>query len=193
MDFMLERWINRPAGTHPPLDVLMVHVAGWAEPLFIALVILWFLLGWLRGLPRDRQGAITALVGAGVALLVNQVILRLWARPRPFIAHPASVHVLLSHRIDPGFPSDHASAGFAIVIVLVAFHRRLGALALLLALLMIYARVYVGVHYPTDVLAGALIGSAVGFVLVTRLEGLMVALRRRVDRLITLLRLPLPT
>jgi len=69
MDFMLERWINRPAGTHPPLDVLMVHVAGWAEPLFSALVILWFLLGWLRGLPRDRQGAITALSGAGVALL----------------------------------------------------------------------------------------------------------------------------
>ncbi len=192
MDYQLEQWINGPAGRHVLLDTVMKDAAQWGEIIFIAVVAIWFLIGWIRGLPRDRQGAITALIGAGIGLFINQIILHIWARPRPFITHPGSVHVLLAHSTDPSFPSDHASAAFAIVVVVFAFHRRLGALALLFALVMIYARVYVGAHYPGDVATGAGIGAIVGVVLVTWLENVMVALRRLVDRIITLLRLPLP-
>jgi len=160
MDYRLERWINGPAGHTPALDALMRLAAGWAEPLFNALVVGWFLVGWWRGQARDRQGAITAGLAAVLALLVNQAITHLWTRPRPFVAHPAAVHLLLAHSTDPSFPSDHAAPAFAIAVVLFGVHRRLGLLALCLAVLMSYARVYVGDHYPADVAAGALIGTA---------------------------------
>lgn len=181
MDYRLERWINHPAGSHALLDAVMIHAASWGEALFIALIAVWFLVGWMRGLPRDRQGALTALISAGVALLVNQIILHLWARPRPFVAHPGTVHLLLRHATDPSFPSDHASSAFAIAGVLVLFHRRLGILALLIAACMCYARVYVGDHYPGDVAAGALIGLVLAALLVLWLDNSML-----------LLRLPLP-
>ena len=172
MDFSVEQWINGPAGGVPLWDGLMKLVAGLAEPAFIVLVGAWFLVGWLRRRPRDRHGAIAALLAALAALVVNQVIALFWQRPRPFVIHPGNVHLLLSHSTDASFPSDHAAAAFAITTVLVVFHRRWGALALLGAALVAYARVYVGDHYPGDVAAGAVIGVLVALLLLTWLRPL---------------------
>jgi len=192
MDYRLEQWINGPAGHHDILDAVMRRAATWPEQAFILLIVVWFLVGWVCGLPRDRQGALTAGIAAGLALLVNQVITRLWQRDRPFVAHPASVHTLLSHSPDPSFPSDHASPAFAIAVVLFLVHRRLGILALVVALVLAYARVYCGDHYPADVIVGALIGMVVAWLLTIRLADVMAALRRFVDRIIMGLHLPLP-
>jgi len=71
--------------------------------------------------------------------------------------------------------------------------RRLGTVALLFAVGMSYARVYAGDHYPGDVVAGAVIGLGVAALLTTQLDPVMLALRQLVDRIITLLRLPLPS
>jgi len=192
LDYSLQQWINAPAGSHPLVDSVMRHTASWGEAIFIGIVALWFLLGWRRGLPRERQGALAALLAAGAALLLNMVISHLWTRPRPFVTHPDTVHVLLRHSVDASFPSDHAAAGFAVAGVVFVMHRRLGTLALLLAAGMSYARVYAGDHYPGDVLAGAVVGLGVATVLTSQLDPLLLLLRQFVDRLITWLRLPLP-
>lgn len=191
MDYRLEQWINGPAGEHATVDWVMRQIASKAEPAFVLFIVLWFLIGWLKGLPRDRQGAITAAIGAGLALLINLVIHSLWERPRPFIAHPATVHVLLSHVADASFPSDHASPSFAIAVVLLFVHRRLGWLAVLAAVAVGYARVYCGDHYPGDILGGAIVGTAVACLLSIWLAGFMAELRRLVDRIIVAIRLPL--
>jgi undecaprenyl-diphosphatase len=192
MDYRLEQWINGPAGHHPTLDAVMRHAARWAEPAFVALIVLWFLVGWMRGAPQDRRGALTAGVAAALALLVNQVIIYFWQRPRPFVAHPGAVHVLLAHSSDPSFPSDHAAPGFAIAVVLLLAHRRLGLVAVTGAVVMSYARVYCGDHYPADVLAGALVGTAAAILLSRPLAGAMDGPRRFIDAIIVRLRLPLP-
>jgi undecaprenyl-diphosphatase len=192
VDFRLEQWINHPAGNHAVFDPLMKHAAGWGEIIFILVVAVWFLVGWIRGLPLDRQGAITALLATGVALLANVIVAEIWTRPRPFITHPGDVTQLLPHAADASFPSDHAAAGFAIVAVLIAYRPKFGIVAALFALLMAYARVYVGIHYPGDVLAGALIGLIVGFAMVRWLSPLMLRLRELADWIIVTLRLPLP-
>lgn len=193
MDYRLEQLINGPAGTHPLWDTLMRVVANGAEGLFLGVIALWFVYGWITGRPADRRGALTAFVAALGALAVVQVIDRLWARPRPFIAHPDTVHLLVAHGADPSFPSDHVVAACAIAVVLVSFHRRWGVVALVSAAVLAYARVYIGVHYPGDVLGGFLVGTLVALVLLRLATPLMTWLTAIVDRTIRLVRLPLPS
>lgn len=165
MDYRLEQLLNGPAGHHPAWDTLMRDAAAWSVPVFAWIVISWFALGWLLDRPADRRGAVTALLAAGAALLVNQAVLLVWQRPRPFVAHPDTVHTLVAHARDGSFPSDHAAASAAIATVLLLFHRRLGLALLALAALVWVARVYVGAHYPGDVAAGAAVGAAMGVLL----------------------------
>ncbi|MGI8562183.1 MAG: phosphatase PAP2 family protein [Candidatus Dormibacter sp.] len=165
MDYQLEQLINGPAGHLPLFDTAMVALAAWSEPVFIMVVAGWFLIGLLSGRRAERDAALVALLAAAVALIANQILGHVWDRPRPFAAHPAQVHLLLPHAADSSFPSDHAAAAFAIAMVLTAAHRRLGVLLLLVAALVAFARVYVGDHYPTDVLVGTAVGVAAGMAL----------------------------
>lgn len=189
MDDRLERWINGPAGSQPALDAVMKGLAAGAEVAFLLLVAGWFLWGWYRREARDREGAIAALLAAAGALGVNQVIAAIWARPRPFITHPAAVHVLLGHSNDPSFPSDHAAAAFAIAGVVMLVHRRAGIAALVVAACVAYARVYVGDHYPGDVAAGAAVGLAMALLVTTWLRRVPAMGRQMADRALVLLRI----
>ena len=189
VDYAIEQWINGPAGSSPVWDTVMTWVANLAEPVFVAVVVLWFLVGWLRRQPGERRGAIAALLAAGGALLVNFVIGHLWDRARPFVAHPGTVHVLVRHSNDASFPSDHAAAGFAIAAVLFAMHRRLGIAALIFAALMSYARVYVGDHYPSDVAAGLVVGVVVAILALGWLRPLPSLVTHGVDRVMLALHL----
>jgi len=66
--------------------------------------------------------------------------------------------VLAARTTDPSFPSDHAAAAFAIAFAVLAFSRRAGIAFLVAAALIALSRVALGMHYPSDVLAGALVG-----------------------------------
>jgi undecaprenyl-diphosphatase len=118
---------------------------------------------WFAGKPYVRStwrlATAMALASAAVALLVNQVVSHLWDRPRPFVSHPGSVTLFVSHAGDASFPSDHAAASFAIAVSVLLLHRRTGGVLLLLAAAISVIRVFEGLHYPTDVLAGAAIGT----------------------------------
>jgi membrane-associated phospholipid phosphatase len=108
------------------------------------------------------------------------------------VAHPDVVTLLADHARDASFPSDHAAAGFAIAAVLFIAHRRAGALALAFAAVMSFARVFIGAHWPSDVLAGAALGVAAGCLVAILLRPAADAIGALVDRIIRLLRLPLP-
>ena len=165
MDYQLEQWINAAAGNNPVMDAVMVALAKWSEVAFIALVLGWLLWGMWTRAAAERRSAFAALLAAGLALAVNQLISLAWSRPRPFAAHPGRVHLLLSHPTDASFPSDHVAAAVAIAVVLVAAHRRLGLITFLVALAVGYARVFVGDHYPGDVLGGVVVGLLSGAIL----------------------------
>jgi undecaprenyl-diphosphatase len=127
------------------------------------LVLIWFWPG--QRVRRDlRQWAvINATAAAAIALGLNQIIIRIWDRPRPFMVHPAIM--LLTPSRDPSFPSDHATFAFAIAFALFLAIRRVGVIALLLAALISFARVYTGEHYVSDVLGGALVGGSVAWII----------------------------
>jgi undecaprenyl-diphosphatase len=102
---------------------------------------------------------VAAGLSAGLGLAVAQVVARLVDRPRPFVADPGTVHLFAHHAADPGFPSDHATAAFAIGVALLLRDRVWGAIALVAAAVLAVGRVAMGVHYPTDVIGGAALGA----------------------------------
>lgn len=146
--------------SHPVLgDGFEDFVTVWAAPLFVlATFSLWFL---------DRPGAVfrwkvacvSGLAAAGLGLAVSQVISHLWVRERPFEAHPLQTVLLAPASHEPSFPSDHAVAAFAIAFsVLFVGGRLAGALFLGGASIVAVTRIFVGLHYPGDVLGGIAVG-----------------------------------
>jgi membrane-associated phospholipid phosphatase len=148
----------------------------WEAKDGVALLALALLVGYLvarragdalHRVSVDVWAALAALVAVAVAQPINHAV----DRSRPFVAHPG-VHILITHAKEAGFPSDHATAAGAVALGLWFVRRWLGAVATLLALLLAFSRVYVGVHYPVDVLAGAALGTAVGWAGITSLPRL---------------------
>lgn len=136
----------------------MTTLAAVAVPLFaLAAAGLW-LLARPFGDTRWKQACVAALGSAAVAMLVNQAISHTWDRPRPFVTHSDGTHLLAPASMDPSFPSDHAAAAFAIAFAVLAFSRWAGAGFLVAATLIGLSRVVLGLHYPTDVLAGVAVG-----------------------------------
>ena len=109
---------------------------------------------------NGRHGVIAAGFSAALALGIAQIIAHLWDRPRPYLAHPTEAHLFIAPSPDPSFPSDHATAAFAIAIALLLRNRKAGIVALVMAVALCVARVAAGTHYPGDVLAGAVLGTA---------------------------------
>jgi undecaprenyl-diphosphatase len=173
MDQPVAHAANHFAWTHDWLGDLFELYAKASEPLFVALVVILLVAGiWRR---RLLWTGLMAGAAAAAGLLVAVVAAHLVDRPRPFVADPGRIHALVKHAADSGFPSDHATAAFAIATMLFLFNRRAGAIALIAAALLAITRVAVGVHYPTDVLAGAIlgVGAAYGLFILSQRSGLM--------------------
>lgn len=162
IDRALGHLLNAAAARHDWLGDPLELWAGASAPAFALLVAALLAWGaWRRG-PALRAGLLAgaaAAVSVGLAAAVSRLI----DRPRPFAAHPGQFRALVGHAADPGFPSDHATAAFAIAVAVLTVHRRLGLAALAGAALLAVARVAIGVHYPADVLAGALLGGTVAW------------------------------
>jgi undecaprenyl-diphosphatase len=133
--------------------------------IIVALIVLLFLIPWRTHLADRRRAAVAATAAAALALLVAQPIANAIDRARPFVAHPGDSHLLIGRSTDPSFPSDHATGAFAIAVAVWAYDRTFGAVFLVLALVLGFARVYVGTHYPGDILGGAILGALVALAL----------------------------
>ena len=160
MDYDAFKSINDFAFHHDGIEDVLRFFAQDAVYLFAGLLAVLFLLPGRWASTNARRGVIAACIATGIALLVAHGITVLWDRPRPFEAHPQATHLFVSHSGDPSFPSDHATGAFAIAVSLVLRMRKVGIAALVLAAIIAFSRVAVGVHYPSDVLGGALIGTA---------------------------------
>lgn len=96
-------------------------------------------------------------------LLTNLTIKPLVERIRPYIVDP-SIALLIPPESDFSFPSGHTSTSFECAFVLFAYHKKAGTAALVLAATIAFSRLYLMVHYPTDILAGVAIGAVVAVI-----------------------------
>jgi undecaprenyl-diphosphatase len=141
---------------------------------------------WLAARRRpDAPAAVAAVLwsglAAGVALLFNIPIRGLVERPRPFLDH-AGLEVLVEGKTDYSFASDHATLGMAIAVGLFLVSRKLGLVAIAVAFFQGFARVYMGVHYPSDVIGGFALGTATALLLAPLALALLTPLTSAVAR-----------
>lgn len=161
-------WLHSPAASYATYGIVvfgLLMVAGW----------------WLA---RRRPALVMAAalltpVGMLAAFAVQQVVVALVDEQRPYAVLP-DVLVLVSRTTDPSFPSDHACVTGAVAAGLFFVDRRLGWVATALAALMAVSRVYVGAHWPLDVVAGLALGALVSTAVVLLLRRPVASL---VDRL----------
>jgi undecaprenyl-diphosphatase len=98
------------------------------------------------------SGFAAAALGYAAAFVIHHV----WSRPRPYVTHHIS-HPW-SNVTDPSFPSDHTTVSFAIAFAVLAFDLSAGLIFIVIAATIAVGRLFIGAHYPSDVLAGLVIG-----------------------------------
>lgn len=148
------------ASEHPP-GLLVAFALVCAKYLYY-LVPLHMALVWYAGPRALRFVAIVGLLALTGALLVSGAIGFVVPTPRPFMLGIG--HTLLDHRPSPAFPSNHTIVCVSWAAVLAIFgHRRLAIAIGALGLLVGWSRVYLGVHFPLDILGGTLLAVVVAF------------------------------
>lgn len=162
MDYSLYKDIYDLYGSRP-LDAVMKFAANDLVFVLVAAVALLFLIPWSRRRLERRIGAVTATLSLGIALAITKVISDGVDRTRPFVAHHLVPHI--HHAADGSFPSDHTTAAFALAAGVFFYDRVVGSVMLVAGLLIGFARVFEGLHYPSDVAGGALVGIFVALVL----------------------------
>jgi undecaprenyl-diphosphatase len=142
-----------------PLTVVFLLASAWwvKAPLFVAVAA-------ACDLRRRRLipvAAIASLVGVGLAAGVSTVLKQTFDRARPPDAG-IGVEGLVATPLDPSFPSGHTLTAFAAAAAVSYFHPRLRVPLFALAALVGLSRIYLGVHFSLDVLAGAALGTVIG-------------------------------
>lgn len=152
--------VNELARDTPVLHEPLTLFAQYGVLLFAGIVV----LAWWQARHDPRPATMAAALwtppAALLALGLNQPLGRLVHEARPFTVLPHAL-VLVDHSHDFSFPSDHAVMAGAVTAGVLLGHRRLGWFTAAAAVLMAFTRVYVGAHFPLDVVAGLLFGAAV--------------------------------
>jgi undecaprenyl-diphosphatase len=152
IDAGLTNWINSWSGQGWYVDQLFKGISSFGIPiLVIAIACQW----WSQ---RDRGHTRHVLLAAGFSFLLglslNQLILLFIHRVRSYDA--GVTNLLIAPSGDPSFPSDHATAAFAIATVFLAYHFRGAKILLVTAILISLSRIYVGTHFVSDIIGGAI-------------------------------------
>ncbi|WP_089101697.1 phosphatase PAP2 family protein [Streptomyces hyaluromycini] len=165
-------------------DRAMEFVGEYGLLVAMVLLVVWCWWSVRRRGAEDAASTMAALVwaplAAAVAVLVNVPIRGFVERPRPFLTHQG-LDVLVSGKTDYSFVSDHATITMALGVGLFIANRRFGVAGIGLALAEGFCRVYMGVHYPTDVVGGFALGTAVVLLLSPLAAALLTPVMKAVE------------
>lgn len=147
------------AGAHP---AKALYWFTWCSAeLLIYLLATGLVIGWLLAANETRRTLAYAALVAVTALLINQLIGLAWYHPRPF--EIGLGHTLMPHKFETSFPSDHATVFFGITLAMLSKPglRRWGLALVPLGLLVAWSRIWLGVHYPLDILGSLFVAGGV--------------------------------
>lgn len=161
----LTRWLNRIAWKRAPVRWFVGVAARYGSVASVVLLVALRRAGHTDDQRAHcRRASTRALFAVGCVYVIVELLGRAIQRARPF-ASAAGAHALLSHPPTRSFPSRHVASACAMAIVASPAHRGIGRTLGGIGLLLGLSRIGAGLHYPSDVLVGALLGIAVGRVL----------------------------
>lgn len=153
IDIYVFQLINGLAGKWIWLDTLGIFFAEYFEYILVLCLFLFL----LKSFKKYWQMIAQAIFACVISRLVFTEIIRLFApRPRPFVENQISQ--LINHASTPAFPSGHAAFYFAISTVIYFYNKKAGYFFFLASFLICLGRVFCGIHWPLDILAGAIVG-----------------------------------
>ncbi len=154
MDYRIFRAINQFAGRYRLLDMMVIIFSQKVRYLFLfILIFMWF---------RDnshKKITLYAIISAGVSMVLNKIIKLFYFKPRPFLN--LGIHLLspFPSKKNSSFPSKHTALAFAAATSVMFYKRLLGSMMYLSAILTGLSRIWMGQHYPLDILGSSLLGS----------------------------------
>jgi undecaprenyl-diphosphatase len=180
VDWRLEHWIYDVSLHHHWVGSLFHGLEAVSIPVMVVLTgLLWF-LARPGGDRKWKLACASGYAAAALAFVVNMVIHQVHDRARPYEAH--AIRHPWSSSTDASFPSDHTSLSFAIAFAVLMFDTAAGALFLVVAAAIGVGRLFIGAHYPGDVLGGVLVGLASAYVVVRLLRPFVARVVRVVER-----------
>ena len=165
MDIAIIQWITDVLQS-PALTSVMRFITSLGN-----MGIIWFLFaGYFFFVKKDKKTAATLIAAVVLTWLCNDLLLKnMFNRPRPFMTH-AQFPALITPPTSSSFPSGHSATSFAAMAVLAAMGGKWKLSGILIAVMIAFSRVYLHVHYPTDVITGCLIGFMIGSFLVHQMR-----------------------
>jgi undecaprenyl-diphosphatase len=152
-------WINGLSGHVHVIDELFKGIANDYFAIIVGslvLVWMWFAAHDPALRERNQRTVLFAMVSIGIASALMVLINHYYFRTRPFITlPPGSVNLLFYPPTDSSFPSNFAAVIFALAIAVFIKNRKYGSWLLALAVVSGFGRIYIGIHYPLDILGGA--------------------------------------
>ncbi|WP_037580116.1 phosphatase PAP2 family protein [Phaeacidiphilus oryzae] len=183
-DAALVEGINGISGHLPGfLDSFLSFCGEYGLPLAsVAMVVVTWMWARRQARPLNTVAGVSwALLGGVVALMLNVPVRALVARPRPFVEYPDQVKPLVEHAANGSFASDHATFTMAVAVGLLLVHRKYGLIAGGIALAEGFLRVFMGVHYPSDIIGGYALAAATVLLLAPLAMALLVPSAHRLS------------
>lgn len=159
LDYQWFQAINHLADRFCALNPLVAFFANNLDYVFYLGAIIY----WFTRSPDNRKMVMNTLLSGAVALGVNNIIGAIYHRDRPFVAH--HVIQLVQHDASASFPSNHAAAAFAVAASIWFWRRKEGWVWLVLAAVMGFSRIWSGIHYPLDIIGGAISGILIAVII----------------------------
>ena len=158
LNLSLFSWIN----ASPEASNTSIHFAIFIANDLLYCMILLFAWFWLRGNYDTKKQILKAFIFTSIAILISQCISHVYYHPRPFVMEVG--RTLIYHAPNGSFPSDHMLIFSTIAFsYLFSAQRKLGGFLLIMAWLVAWSRVYLGVHLPLDMLGAFLLAFALNF------------------------------
>ncbi len=172
LDLVIFNFINGLAGRWPWLDALGIFCAVYLGYVLLFCLLLFLLKDFLPSEQSRSAGkkywqmvAQSLLAAVVVRFVLVQSFYFLKFRFRPFV-HNSNIHFLIPYNSSAtSFPSGHASFYFALSTIIYGYHKKAGILFFVASFFIVLGRVFVGVHWPSDVVAGAVVGIVMGLIL----------------------------
>lgn len=143
------------------LDFVGFFITEYSEYILAAVLVLFLAINFKKYWRMISEAIVAAVF---TRFVLTEIIRWLWFRPRPFVTNNVNLLVDYSAK-ESSFPSGHASFYFALSTIVYLYNKKIGIIFYIASLSIVLARVFVGIHWPSDILVGVILGVLVGLIL----------------------------